>query len=673
MKHYSFFVAVAIALATASALAQDVGTPPIPPGSFLATTAVPGSHFPRVFPDGRAVFFYRAPSAKQVFRGLNKDWPMHNDGNGNWTVTTDPIGPGIHGYEIKVDGVSFCDPAVQHIYDAGRFLSQIEIPGPDQDFYALKILSHGDVRERRFYSGVTTDWRRILVYTPPGYDDDPSRRYPVLYLLHGAGQNEDCWNLEGKAPLILDNLIAEGKCVPMLVVMPNGYASRPGEEMRQAQSGPPRRPDFSRVFNTLGDLFVRDLIPYVDSTFRTLSDRDHRALAGLSMGGMQTYALGLDHTEAFSYLGGFSGGAGAFSTGPIAIKTFHNGLMADPEAFNARMRLLFLSTGSAEAQMMRGTLAFRDAAVKAGIKITSYQSPGTAHEWLSWRRSLHEFAPLLFNSKPNRAANSQDVQSSPVDADDKPVNPEPPYGFDRVRDDISHGSLELMSYKSNSVGTTRHAEVYLPPGYTTDKKYPVLYLLHGLAGDVDEWLLFGAPHVQLDNLIADKKARPMIVVMPNGRAQKDDRRPKDSMSAANAFAKFEPDLLNDLIPAVESRYSVSSDRLDRAIAGLSMGGGQALNFGLGHLDKFAWIGGFSPAPNTKAPQTLLPNPEAVASQVKLIYICDGRKDGLIEFGRRTHKFLSEHGVPHIWTVDGNGHDPTEWRNNLYYFLQKLFQ
>ncbi|WP_025226982.1 alpha/beta hydrolase-fold protein [Fimbriimonas ginsengisoli] len=657
---------------SAVAGAQNAELPPIPPGSVLASTAVPGQHFPRVFPDGRAVFYYRAPNAKRVALGLNKEWPMTNDGKGNWTVTTDPIGPGIHGYEFHVDGVNVGDPAVQHIYDAGRFLSHIEIPSPDGDYFAVKVMAHGDVRDKLYYSSVTTGWRRIRVYTPPGYDQDPTRRYPVLYLMHGAGQNEDCWTLEGKASLILDNMIAEGRCVPMVVVMPNGYAYRPGEEPPLIP--PARRPDFSKAFSTLGDVFSKDLIPYVDSNFRTKPDRENRALAGLSMGGMQTFSVGLDHLDEFAYLGGFSGGAGAFSTEPIDFKTFHNGVMADAEAFNKRVHAVFLSNGTEEAQMMRGVIAFREAAVKAGINVKSFVSQGTAHEWTTWRRSLHEFAPLLFRPETGSSGNSalpgRQIELGP---DDKQVLPEPPYGFDVVRDDVPHGRMERIEYKSESVGSVRHANVYLPPNYSAEKKYPVLYLLHGLGGDVDEWPLFGVPHVLLDNLIAAGLAKPMIIVMPNGRAQKDDRSPKNPMEAAGAFAHFEADLLNDLIPAIESRYSVSSDRVDRAIAGLSMGGGQALDFGLGHLDKFAWVGGFSAAPNTKVPSELLPDPEQKASLIKLIYLCDGRKDGLIFIGKRTHQYLKEHNIPHVWNVDGNGHDPTEWRNNLYYFLQRLFQ
>lgn len=257
--------------------------------------------------------------------------------------------------------------------------------------------------------------------------------------------------------------------------------------------------------------------------------------------------------------------------------------------------------------------------------------------------------------------------------DDKPAFDDPPAGFDRKRTDIAHGKLEMIEYKSKTVGTTRKMQVYTPPGYSKDKKYPVLYLLHGIGGDETEWERFATPDVLLDNLIADGKAVPMIIVMPNGRAQKDDRAGPNAMATAPAFAVFERDLLDDVIPAIESRYSVQADREHRALAGLSMGGGQSLNFGLAHLDTFAWVGGFSSAPNTKPPEQLVPDPAAAAQQLKLLWISSGNKDGLIRISQGVHAYLKEKKVPHIWHVDGNGHDATHWRNNLWLFSQRIFK
>lgn len=257
--------------------------------------------------------------------------------------------------------------------------------------------------------------------------------------------------------------------------------------------------------------------------------------------------------------------------------------------------------------------------------------------------------------------------------DDKRAFPPEPAGFDKPREDIPHGKLEMVEYDSKSVGTTRKALVYTPPGYSSDKKYPVLYLLHGIGGDEEEWHRGGHPEIILDNLLADKKAVPMIIVMPNGRAQKNDRAEGNVMASAPAFAKFEPDLLHDLIPFIESKYSVKTDREDRALAGLSMGGGQSLNFGLGHLDTFAWVGGFSSAPNTKPPAELVLDPEKATKELKLLYISGGRKDGLIRISQGVHAYLKEHHVPHIWNVDENAHDFAHWKNAFYHFAQMVFQ
>ncbi|HEV8378730.1 MAG TPA: alpha/beta hydrolase-fold protein, partial [Tepidisphaeraceae bacterium] len=253
--------------------------------------------------------------------------------------------------------------------------------------------------------------------------------------------------------------------------------------------------------------------------------------------------------------------------------------------------------------------------------------------------------------------------------DDKPAFDDPPANFNKKRDDIPHGKTEMIEYESKTVGTRRKTQVYTPPGYSAEKKYPVLYLLHGIGGDETEWQRFATPGNLLDNLIADGKATPMIIVMPNGRAQVNDRVEGNGMQSAPAFAKFEDDLLKDLIPAMEGKYSVQSDREHRALAGLSMGGGQSLNFGLKHLDTFAWIGAFSAAPNTRRPEQLLSDPAEAKEKLKLLYLSCGNKDGLINVSQGVHAYLKEKEIPHIWHVDSNGHDPTHWRNNLYFFAQ----
>ena len=257
--------------------------------------------------------------------------------------------------------------------------------------------------------------------------------------------------------------------------------------------------------------------------------------------------------------------------------------------------------------------------------------------------------------------------------DDKSAFPNPPEGFEKERENIAHGKLEMIDYDSKSVGNKRKALIYTPPGYSADQKYPVLYLLHGIGGDENEWRRDGHPEIILDNLIAEKKAVPMLIVMPNGRAQPDDRPGPNAMQTAPAFGKFDQDLLGSLIPFIESKYSVKSDRESRALAGLSMGGGQSLNFGLANLDTFAWIGGFSSAPNTKPPAQLLPDPEKAKGKLKLLWVSAGNKDGLFRISQGVHAYLKEKEVPHIWHVDEHGHDFQHWRSALYNFSQLIFR
>jgi enterochelin esterase-like enzyme len=301
--------------------------------------------------------------------------------------------------------------------------------------------------------------------------------------------------------------------------------------------------------------------------------------------------------------------------------------------------------GKTEFKATRGDAVATNSAVRAGTNAPQTDAP---------RR---------------RAGGNREIVLGP---DDKPAFDEPPAGIVARREGIPHGKLEIIEYDSKTVGTTRKMQVYTPPDYSTDMKYPVLYLLHGIGGDETEWVRFAKPDVLLDNLIAEGKAVPMIIVMPNGRAQKDDRA-NAGMGAAPAFAKFERDLLDDVIPAIQARYSTYTNRENRALAGLSMGGGQTLNFGLGHLDTFAWIGAFSSAPNTKPPTELVPDAAAATSQLKFLLLTCGNKDGLIGISQGVHVYLKEKNVPHVWHVDGNAHDATHWRNSLYWFTQKLFR
>lgn len=284
------------------------------------------------------------------------------------------------------------------------------------------------------------------------------------------------------------------------------------------------------------------------------------------------------------------------------------------------------------------------------------------------------------------AANPEQPRSGPppgvyqkpqLAADDVRAFPLPPAGFADVRAGVEQGRVEEFSYDSPVTGTRRKANVYLPAGYRKERRYPVLYLLHGFGGSLDDWRYYVRSNAILDNLIADGKAVPMIVVMPNGRARADDRPPPPERTFtpehAAAFAAFERELLDTLIPAIDQQYPTLADRQHRAIAGLSMGGGQALNFGLGHLDRFSWVGGFSSAPNTKAAGGLLPDPARARAQLRLLYLSCGNRDGLFHISQDFHRYLKSSGIPHVWNVDPYEHDRESWAENLYDFAQLLFR
>ncbi len=372
---------------------------------------IPGAKFPCVYPDGRATFRVLAPDAKQVQVRIGKSYDMVKGQDGAWTVTTAPLVVGFHYYSVAVDGAVLADSSTRTFFGSGWDNSGIEIPEPaDIDYYQPKDVPHGQVSQRWYYSTVTQHWRRCYVYTPPDYDAG-KKRYPVLYLMHGWGENEQGWHIQGHADLILDNLIAAKKAVPMIIVMDNLNAVKPGEDGSifnsrglqpppppppAGQAAPPRRPGgglASFTGATFTDMMLTDLIPMIEKTYRVLPGRENRAMAGLSMGGFQTFLTTLSHLDQFAYIGGFSGSTGGFG-GKFDPKTSNNGVFADAAAFNKKVKVLFLGIGSEEGPR---TKDFSQQLTQAGIHNTCYESPGTAHEWLTWRRCLKEFAPLLFN------------------------------------------------------------------------------------------------------------------------------------------------------------------------------------------------------------------------------------------------------------------------------------
>jgi enterochelin esterase-like enzyme len=326
---------------------------------------------------------------------------MEKQPDGFWTITTPPLVPGLHYYTLVIDGAEVSDPNSHAFFGGGKDASAVEVPEPGSTYYSAQDVPHGQVREVWYNSKVTGTWRHALVYLPPNYDTQTKARYPVLYLQHGGGEDETGWIKQGHANFILDNLIASGKSKPMIIVMAYGYAMRPGVPEPDMSRFPFGSPGSMEAMQALTAAFEDDLtkvlIPFVDRTFRTLPDRDHRAMAGLSMGGGQTFQVTLKHPDMFSYIGGFSGIAGNPLGPVIDTKTAYGGVLADAEAFNKRMKLVWIGTGTAELDwMMRAMKAFREAITKAGIRHVYFESQGTAHEWQTWRRCLHEFASRLF-------------------------------------------------------------------------------------------------------------------------------------------------------------------------------------------------------------------------------------------------------------------------------------
>ena len=349
-----------------------------------SSTNQPGRDYPMVNSEGRVRVQIKAPESNRVQLDISAvKYDLVKDTAGIWTGESAPQDEGFHYYQLWIDGAAVPDPGSLYFFGAMRWGSGIEIPAHDQDIYALKNVPHGQVRQILFFSKSTNTVRRAFVYTPPAYDKDLNKRYPVLYLQHGFGEDETGWTNQGKANLIMDNLIAEGKAKPFIIVMTYGMTN-------DIKHGGLRDFDI-KPFQTV---LVDELIPYIDKNFRTLSDQPNRAMAGLSMGGFETRLITLNKLDKFAYIGLFSGGT-------ISVEDVKN-----TPGFKEKVKLVFVSFGSRELDFMKGgnrnfggnPKDITDAISKEGINAHFYVSPNTAHEWQSWRRSLYEFAQLLFKN-----------------------------------------------------------------------------------------------------------------------------------------------------------------------------------------------------------------------------------------------------------------------------------
>lgn len=383
MKKLLSILAFAI-MAQASSMAQEA----FPAGTVANEHNVAGATYPRIGADGRVYFKVYAPDAKKVeisFRG-----EMTKEDDGHWTlVSKEPEAVGFHYYLVIIDGVSCADPNTKSFFGMGRWVSGVEVPESEAEgaYYAIKDVPHGLVNQSWYYSQIRNEWRNCLVYTPAEYYANPGKKYPVLYLQHGMGENETSWAKQGKMNFIMDNLIAEGKAAPMIVVMDN--ANIENFEVREGES---RMDAMKRFGAEFPEILVNEIIPHIDSHFNTLADRENRAMAGLSWGGLLTFNTTLVNLDKFAYIGAFSG-AGHIDLNNL--DTVYDGAFKDPKAFNDKVHLFFLGIGSEEHP--ERTKGLSDGLNAAGVNTVYYESPGTAHEFLTWRRCLKEFAPGLFN------------------------------------------------------------------------------------------------------------------------------------------------------------------------------------------------------------------------------------------------------------------------------------
>jgi enterochelin esterase-like enzyme len=358
----------------------------VPADAVTAETTVPGNEFPKVDKEHRAYFRVVAPDAHRVQVDIcGKKYDMRRDQQGVWCAVTDPLVVGFHYYFINIGGMNVIDAATETFFGCNRQAGGIEIPeGPEGDYYRPQQgIAHGQVRSIYYYAKATEEWRHALVYTPAEYEKG-KKRYPVLYLQHGMGEDETGWSKQGRMQHIMDNLIASGEAVPMIVVMESGDIKAPFK-------GGDNRQGFSQYGASFYKVMTNDLITTIDSKFRTLRDRDHRAMAGLSWGGHQTFDVVLSHMDLFAWMGAFSGAIFG-----LDVKTAYNGIFTRPDEFNRKIHYLFLMSGTEGMDKMFGTKKLVDELNNQGIHAHYYESTGTDHEWLTWRRGLRQFVPHLF-------------------------------------------------------------------------------------------------------------------------------------------------------------------------------------------------------------------------------------------------------------------------------------
>ncbi len=797
MNHRLIMILLVAVLTCGTCLAQPVQTADVNDFKPASSNQL-GKQYPQVNSEGRVRARIVAPQAQSVLLDIGGvRYPMTKDENGVWTGDSNPQDEGFHYYQLNIDGAQVPDPGSMFFYGASRWGSGIEIPAKDQDFYALKDVPHGQLRENLYFSKSTNTVRRCFVYTPPDYDKD-AKRYPVLYLQHGMGEDETGWGNQGHTNLIMDNLIAEGKARPFIIVMDNGggsigfgprggrrdmgargtaatdgaavarrgagtvtadepnQAPGPRAGMRRGRTGGFGEFNFAGGFQ---QILLEELIPYIDANYRTLTDQPNRAMAGLSMGGMQTRSITLANLDTFSHIGIFSGGS-------ISIDDVNN-----TPGFKEKVKVVFVSYGSRELESRRGggrrgfggdPKANAEALKQAGINSVFYVSPDTAHEWQSWRRSLYQFAQLLFkddsSTSPTATADLSDWKPSSLnqpgqqypqvnserrarfsihapqaqsvsvnigrtrltkDENGYWVGTSQPldegfhyyhltidggtfndpgtlnfYGSTRWESgieipahdqdfyalkDVPHGKVQQILFPSRSTNTSRRAFVYTPPDYDKDhtKRYPVLYLQHGWGEDETAWSNQGHANLIMDNLIAEGKTRPFLIVMTYGMTN--DTR----IGGLRDFdiGPFQTVLVDELIPYIDSNYRTLADQPNRAMAGLSMGGMETKSITLKNLDTFSHIGLFSGGTISLEDVN---NTPGFKEKVKLVFVSYGSRELESRRGRGPGGFggdpkanadaLKQAGINSVFYVSPDtAHEFQSWRRSFYQFAPLLFK
>lgn len=361
----------------------------LPDRASAAPTNIRSTDCPCIFADRRVLFKVNAPEATKVQLDLGKLYDMQKDEKGMWIVTTEPQDPGFHYYSLVMDGFKVADPASESFFGMGRMASGIDIPETGVDFYAIKDVPHGEIRSRNYFSKTTGSWRNINIYTPPGYDKDSKNRYPVLYIQHGGGEDERGWAVQGKTNVILDNLIAEKKAVPMIVVIPNGNVLKPGMKAGGYND---------EAMNAFKEELFERVIPFIESNYRVKAGASNRAISGLSMGGGQAFYTGLRNIDTFSHVGVFStglfGGIQRPDAAPFSPEDAVPGILTNPQLFNSKLKVFYISVGEQDPRI-EPTRKLVDVFRSKGLNVAFASFPG-GHEWQVWRKSLHDFAQRIF-------------------------------------------------------------------------------------------------------------------------------------------------------------------------------------------------------------------------------------------------------------------------------------